>query len=66
MCANFGYLSLFLMQKYLEMSILSGRNSSAKKMITDVTIDPGCEVNCNRSLGNCNILQNNVIISTVI
>ena len=35
-------------------------------MITDVTIDPGCEVNCNRSPGNCNILQNNVMISTVI
>ena len=37
-----------------------------EKMITDVTIDPGCEVNCNRSPGNCNILQNNVMISTVI
>ena len=35
-------------------------------MITDVTIDPGCEVNCNRSPGNCNILQNNIVISTVI
>ena len=37
-----------------------------KKMITDVTINPGCEVNCNRSPGNCNILKNNVMISTVI
>ena len=37
-----------------------------EKMITDVTIDPGCEVNCNRSPGNCNILQNNAMISTVI
>ena len=35
-------------------------------MITDLTIDPGCKVNCNWSPGNCNILQNNVVISTVI
>ena len=66
LCANFGYLALFLMQKYLEMSTSSGRNSSAKKWLPMLQSTPDARSIVTAARVNCNILKNNVMISTVI
>ena len=66
MCANFGYFTLFLKQIFLEMSTSSGRNSSAKKWLQMLQSTPDARSIVTAARGNCNILKNNVMVSTVI
>ena len=54
------------MQKYLEMSTSSGRNSSAKKWLPMLQSTPDARLIVTAARVNCNILKNNVMISTVI
>ena len=53
------------MQNYFEMSTSSGRNSFAKKWLQMLQSTPDARSIVTAARGNCNILKNNAMISTV-